>query len=416
VSLRTSRPGLVNPRRIICAEPSPDAAIAVANSFGAGLSVFGYGSGSVSASQAEGLAQLAERTVTVQLLRDQMYRACESYANGAISGTTYTLLMSKNNDAMVTLMLAETAGGAFGRSLAAIGGGSSAEAQATLQGFGAVTGEFKQGVKDLGAANEKVDAAKEKVADKEAQRAALPDDADDATKAAALQEVDDAKKELAQAELERDQIAERLQSKSEAVAKSAAEVSNLIAAGGIDSKASPEIAKVLADMQSNLLDEDSDDEYISACLVELGLSTDPRNAAELVELDAANAYQNAQLEERDYIKYGIESEPALFELSRVVDHRLATAAAVTAQLQWTDLAKHCQDNLKMVMEMARDNKFKLDQQEVNKQIAANRTKFFEEFNKSAVVCAAMKTPAQQVQCFNLAAKIVDPSAKPVPVP
>ena len=38
-----SRPGQVDPLRIICVEPSPDVAIAVANSFGAGLSILGQG-------------------------------------------------------------------------------------------------------------------------------------------------------------------------------------------------------------------------------------------------------------------------------------------------------------------------------------------------------------------------------------
>lgn len=107
----SSRPGLVDPERIVCAEPSPDVALAVANSFGVGISVLGQGSGSLTGAQAEGIAQLAERTVTVQLLRDAMYRACEAYANGAITGTTYNLIMSKNNDAMVTLMMGESAAG-----------------------------------------------------------------------------------------------------------------------------------------------------------------------------------------------------------------------------------------------------------------------------------------------------------------
>ena len=82
----TSRPGRVNPLRIVCAEPSPDVATVVANSFGASLNVLKKGNAAASGAQSQALAQLAERTVTVQLLRDQMYRACEAYANGAISG------------------------------------------------------------------------------------------------------------------------------------------------------------------------------------------------------------------------------------------------------------------------------------------------------------------------------------------
>ena len=86
-------PGLVNPKRVVCAEPSPDVALAIAQSFGFGISIFaggsGQGAGSGSGATAEGIAQLGERTQSIQLLRDQMYRACEAYANGAITGTTY---------------------------------------------------------------------------------------------------------------------------------------------------------------------------------------------------------------------------------------------------------------------------------------------------------------------------------------
>lgn len=413
----TSRPGLVNPRQIVCAEPSPDVAIAVANSFGAGISIFGQGSGAVSGSQAEGLAQLAERTVTVQLLRDQMYRACESYANGAISGTTYSLLMSKNNDAMITLMLAETAGGAFGRSLAAIGGAASSEAQAKLQGFGAVTGDFKQGVKDLTAADEKVAAAKEKLADKEKQQADQQAEATDAVKAKNQQEVDDAKKELAEAEAERNQIAESLQSKSEAAAESAAEISKLTAAGGIESKASPEIAKVLAGMQVDFLDEDFADEYVSACLVELGLVQVNTPFDELTLEDAVHAYQAAQLQERDEIlgKSDVSRQRSP-DLTRATEDRLSTVSSISARNRRSGLAKHCETNLNGLMTIAMDQKFKLDKRALRGQRTVNRKEFLEQYNIAAAGCAAITNTAQQVQCRNAVAKFIDPSAKPVAVP
>ena len=109
-----STPGRVHPRRILCVEPSPDVAIAVANSFGIGVSILGQGSGSLTGTQIEGIAQLAERTVAIQALLKQGYQACLDYSNGAITGTTYSLRTSRLDDLLVTLVLAENASGAFG--------------------------------------------------------------------------------------------------------------------------------------------------------------------------------------------------------------------------------------------------------------------------------------------------------------
>src|ERR1700719_2823657 len=79
----------------------------------------GKGSASFSGSAAENIVQLGERTASIQLLRDKMYQTCLAYANGAISGTTYTMVMAQLDQTIVTLLLGETAGGAFGRAGAA---------------------------------------------------------------------------------------------------------------------------------------------------------------------------------------------------------------------------------------------------------------------------------------------------------
>ena len=71
-----SYPGYPDPLRIVCTEPSPDVAMAVANSFGAGVSVLGQGSGTISNAQVQSMAQLVERTASIQLLRDKMYQTC----------------------------------------------------------------------------------------------------------------------------------------------------------------------------------------------------------------------------------------------------------------------------------------------------------------------------------------------------
>ena len=70
--------------------------------------------------------QLGERLATVQLLRDGLYRACEAFANGAISDATYAMIVSKIDDTMVTMLASEVAGGAFGRPLMSTGAASSA--------------------------------------------------------------------------------------------------------------------------------------------------------------------------------------------------------------------------------------------------------------------------------------------------
>ena len=93
------------PDRIVCAEPSPGVAVALANSFGLSASILGQGSGNLTVAQSETLLQLAERTATIQFMRDQLYRACEAYANGPISGMTYSVIISRINDTMVTLNL-----------------------------------------------------------------------------------------------------------------------------------------------------------------------------------------------------------------------------------------------------------------------------------------------------------------------
>ena len=119
-----SVPGQVLPKRIVCAEPSPDVASAFSEAVQAHLKSddketgFGF-------SAAESVCQLGERLGTIQLLRDMAYRNCEAYANGAINATSYTILNSRLNKTVVTLLATEAIAGAFGRNLANIGANSS---------------------------------------------------------------------------------------------------------------------------------------------------------------------------------------------------------------------------------------------------------------------------------------------------
>ncbi|MEE8253520.1 MAG: hypothetical protein V3R17_06265 [Hyphomicrobium sp.] len=260
-----SIPGQVNPDRIVCAEPSPDVATALANSFGVGVSVLGQGSGSLAASSAEGVIQLAERTVTVQLLRDQMYRACEAFANGAISGTTYSLVMSGINDTMVTLLLGETAGGAFGRKLGSIDSSSQSEARAALKGLRDTNKKTQEAAADLAKADKAVE-EQQKIYDK---KKGLAQGKDANTKEAT--EAKTEKQKLDDLKRQRDALAELLSAAATTMASAAAKV-EATAGGTISNKPGAKTAAVLAGMQVAFLETDNSKSFVAACLVEMGRS------------------------------------------------------------------------------------------------------------------------------------------------
>lgn len=170
VAVRPNQNGTVARERVVCAEPSPDAAVAVARSFAVNSNVnvdtiktdVG-GAFGLSQTLAENLAQLGERTATIQLLRDTLYRACEGYSNGALDETSYAFIIARIDTLMSTLTLGEMSAGAFGRQLAAL---------SSVAGAGGPTDQAMKLVKDAqdlqDAADTKVKAkAKELEADKE---------------------------------------------------------------------------------------------------------------------------------------------------------------------------------------------------------------------------------------------------------
>ncbi len=272
----SSRPGRVNPERIVCAEPSPDVASVVANSFAFSGNIFGKGNAAISADQATALAQLAERTVTVQLLRDQMYRACEAYANGAISATDYSLLMSRNNDAMVTLMLGEAASRTVGRDLATLSSEASGSASASMPAI-------VEAAKEAVAANEASDKADEELAAAKEQEAAADAAvqmtgptttqaaADSAQENAEAAEEETAEKEQA-ADAAKDEAKEKNQELMQAAASGSAKATATKGGGSFGqlNKEAVDIAKELGKLQRAYLDKGAEQHFISACIVELG--------------------------------------------------------------------------------------------------------------------------------------------------
>lgn len=129
-------------RHFFCAEPSPDVAQALTTSVSAQISALTKAipaganpeiAASIAHSTAQSVAQLGERLATIQLLRDGLYRACEAYASGALNEVSYAVLLSRYDDTMVTMLSTEMAAGAFGRSLATLGGNAGSKASGSLQ-------------------------------------------------------------------------------------------------------------------------------------------------------------------------------------------------------------------------------------------------------------------------------------------
>lgn len=272
-----STAGLVEAQRITCTEPSPDVATTLANSFGGGLSIFGKGSASLTAQQVQGLVQLGERTAAIQLLRDKMYQTCLAYSNGAISGTTYSLIMSRLDDAIITLSLGDGAAGAFGRSLAALGGEATGDVNAAVTGLPGEVAKIEDQASKLAASNQKVDDAATALDDHNATKPA------DGKEDEYNQQTADLGKKLAAAKAERNALLELLRASANSAAKATAKISDVKAGGGLT--ASPNAA-VLRDMHSDFLVADSSRDLIFACMVELGLRGDGKSDQDLRKMTA----------------------------------------------------------------------------------------------------------------------------------
>ena len=167
--------------------------------------------------------------MAVQVLRERMFRACEAYSNGAITGTTYTLLMNRFDRAMVTVLFGEVMGGAFGRSLAAIG-------------------PINEAAEELVRLEKKLDDAQKRL-----------EEAGDEQNIKELTVVRD------QAKTKRDAMRDLLRDLG----------STVIAAGPIEAKAGPETHAFMAEIFKDFIKSHPLDDYIAACIVELerGMST-----------------------------------------------------------------------------------------------------------------------------------------------
>lgn len=109
---------------VVCAEPSPDAlsayaadvagqaGLAAGNSFKGGLNT------------AENSAFVGLRTQSIQLLRDQFFRACEAYLNKAASAGEYNFLIRRYQKQTAALLAIEQLTSTVSAPTAAVGAGT----------------------------------------------------------------------------------------------------------------------------------------------------------------------------------------------------------------------------------------------------------------------------------------------------
>src|SRR5688572_7845325 len=109
---------------VVCAEPSPDALSALAASQGLTVATPDGTSVGQSLSIAEAAGAIGLRTQSIQLMRDHMYRVCEGYLSGAVSGITFQLMHRRFQTTVVGILAIEQLTGAM-RAPAIVLGGSS---------------------------------------------------------------------------------------------------------------------------------------------------------------------------------------------------------------------------------------------------------------------------------------------------
>ena len=263
--------GRVQPRHIRCAEPSPDVAKAVSNGFGADLSALVSGlpgnvtpqvAAAVSRSHAEAIAQLTERLATMQLLRDGLYRACEAYANGAISDTTYAVMLSRYDKTMVTMLMGELAAGAFGRTLA--GGGTGAESTS------AASQELADNQRRARELEGALKVTQEQHAEDERALKAAEDEAKaDPADAGKARRVDDLKRSSDQSSKDVARNERELKTALKAESTSAAKALQVITAGGITAPNNPEISRALTELARKYIENINFDALEVACVSSL---------------------------------------------------------------------------------------------------------------------------------------------------
>ena len=332
-----SQHGRVSPSRVTCSEPSPDVAKAFSSSFNLGTSLAARGLPSgvapevaiaISRAQAEALAQLGERLATIQLLRDGLFRACEAYANGAISDTTYAVILSRFDDTMVTMLLGEFAAGAFGRTLSGLGTEASGKASSQLDVSTKQerTRQLEEKLKTSEDRRNQVSGELAKTAPNDPKTAELKTQLDRESK-----NVDNTKQELIDA----------LKAQADSMAKAAL----VTAAGGISHTQAADVPRTLFDMQRKYIENVNFDALAIACFSAMdrpGWTPELGEAARAY--DAAIAATNATAATR---------EAAAIQVARAANRAQLTPFTVYCMTDLVPtLAKMQHRHLELVLERA----------------------------------------------------------------
>lgn len=89
-------------RRLVCAEPSPDALTAFAGEVAAKASIDNADvAAELSGALRETAASIGVRTATIQLMRDLLYRACEARLNGLFTAKNEAMLVATRVDNVI---------------------------------------------------------------------------------------------------------------------------------------------------------------------------------------------------------------------------------------------------------------------------------------------------------------------------
>ncbi|AMK78540.1 MULTISPECIES: hypothetical protein [Methylomonas] len=123
---------IVNQVGKYCAEPSPDALAAFAAALGIGASVPPYGTGSLATSGSSSAASIGLRTQSITLMRDALYRMCEAYGNGELSGPQVMALLSRSQDLTAVILATEQLTGAVVAQQAGLSSSASADATSLM--------------------------------------------------------------------------------------------------------------------------------------------------------------------------------------------------------------------------------------------------------------------------------------------
>jgi hypothetical protein len=279
--------GKNRPKRIVCAEPSPDVAQALSSAISSSFAGAVNGKGSVSAdlaaSMSAGVVQLGERLATVQLLRDGLFRACEAYSNGAISDATYSLIVSRVDQTMVALLTSEMAAGAFGRDLAAIGGASGGSTALSESAQEDIAGLEKQkiglqGERAIAVKNEQDALDKERglLEQRKTAQLAVPEDFEEVARIERDIELVQREGRLAKDEKKTfDGQISSLDAQIAAIQTSASSFSSTQAkaGGGGGSFVSNSNAKYVAEIQENFANQDKVGPLVAACVTALDSSS-----------------------------------------------------------------------------------------------------------------------------------------------